>query len=134
MSYARQMLDTYPAAVRVDPDVLAAAIDALDDCAQACIADTEADLSEHNLADMVKCIRLCQNCVDICAATAAVISRQAEYEASVVRPLLDACIGICKSCGDECEWHAPMHAHCRVCAEACRRCEQACRELLGALP
>jgi hypothetical protein len=134
MSYARQMLDAYPGPVRVDPDVLAAAIDALDDCAQACTADTEADLSEHNLADMVKCIRLCQNCVDICAATAAVISRQAEYEASVVRPLLDACIGICKSCGDECERHAPMRAHCRVCAEACRRCEQACREVLGALP
>jgi hypothetical protein len=134
MSYARQMLDTYPGPVRVDADVLAAAIDAMNDCAQACTADTEADLSEHNLADMVKCIRLCENCVDVCAATAAVISRQAEYEAAVVRPLLDACTGICKSCGDECERHAPMHAHCRVCAESCRRCEQACRQLLGALP
>jgi Domain of Unknown Function (DUF326) len=134
MSYARQMLDTYPGPVRADPDVLAAAIDALNDCAQACNADTEADLSEHHLAGLVRCIRLCQNCVDVCAATAAVLSRQAEYDASVARPLLDACIAVCQSCGDECARHAQMHAHCRVCTEACRRCEQACRELLSVLP
>jgi hypothetical protein len=42
-------------------------------------------------------------------------------------------VAICKSCGDECERHAQMHEHCRVCEQACRRCEQACRELLAAL-
>jgi len=47
--------------------------------------------------------------------------------------LLEACVAICKSCGDECERHAQMHEHCRVCAEACRRCEQACRQLLAAM-
>jgi hypothetical protein len=35
--------------------------------------------------------------------------------------------------GDECELHADMHEHCRICAEACRRCEQACQELLAAI-
>ena len=34
MSYARQMLDSYPRTFYVDADLLAAAIDALDDCAQ----------------------------------------------------------------------------------------------------
>jgi pimeloyl-ACP methyl ester carboxylesterase len=29
------------------------------DCAQACTADADADLSEQNLAEMVTCIRLC---------------------------------------------------------------------------
>ena len=48
MSYARQMLDTYPRAWTVDADVLAAAIDALSDCTQACHADNAADLSEQN--------------------------------------------------------------------------------------
>ena len=133
MSYAREMLGTYSGAINVDADVLAAAIDALSDCAQACAADTDADLDEHNLAEMVKCIRLCLNCVDVCTATAGVISRPAAYDADVAKPLLQACVAICQSCGDECERHAQHHAHCRVCAEACRRCEQACRELLGAL-
>ena len=133
MSDARQMLDSYPRSVNVDAGVLAAAIDAISDCAQACTADTDADLSEQNLAEMAKCIRLCLDCTDVCTATAAVISRLAEYDPGVVRPLLEACVAICRSCGDECERHAPHHAHCRVCTEACRRCEQACRELLGAL-
>jgi len=133
MSYARQFLDTYPGTINADAGVLAAAIDALSDCAQACIADTEADLSEQNLAEMVKCIRLCLDCTDVCTATMGIVSRQTEYDANVARPLLQACVAICKSCGDGCERHAPHHAHCRVCAEACRRCEHACRELLDAL-
>ena len=103
MSYARQLLDTYPGTVNVDADVLAATIDALRDCA------------------------------DICTATAAVTSRQTAYDANVARPLLEACVVSCKTCGDECERHARHHAHCRVCEQACRHCEQACRQLLGAM-
>jgi uncharacterized membrane protein len=133
MGYARQMLDTYPHTFNVDAGVLAATIDALTDCAQACTADTDADLSEQNVTDMVKCIRLCLNCADVCTATIAVTSRQAEYDANVAKPLLEACAAICQSCGDECERHAQMHEHCRICEQACRRCEQACRELLAAI-
>ena len=133
MSYARQLLDTYPRTLDADDNLLAAAIDAIGDCAQACQADTDADLSEQNLAEMVRCIRLCLECTDVCTATIGVISRPAAYDASVTRPLLEACVASCKSCGDECERHAHMHEHCRVCAEACRRCERACRELLAAL-
>jgi uncharacterized protein DUF326 len=133
MSYTRQLLDTYPGTVNVDPGVLAAAADALSDCAQACIADVDADLSEQNVTEMVACIRLCLNCADVCTATIGVTSRQASYDAKVARPLLEACVAICKSCGDECERHAQMHEHCRVCGQACRRCEQACRQLLATL-
>ena len=133
MSYARQMLDTYPRALDVDAGVLAAAIDAMTDCAQACIADTDADLGEQDVTDMIRCIRLCLNCADVCSATVGVTSRPTEYDPNVTRPLLEACAAICKSCGDECERHARMHEHCRVCAEACRRCEQACRDLLHAM-
>jgi hypothetical protein len=133
MSYARQMLDTYSSAWTVDAGLLAAAIDALSDCAQACHADNAADLSEQNVTEMVRCIRLCLDCVDVCTATLAVISRQTEHDVSLTRPLLEACVAICKSCGDECERHAHAHEHCRVCAQACRRCEQACGELLDAL-
>lgn len=133
MSYARQMLDSYPRTFDVDASVLAATIDALKDCAQACTADAVDDLSEQNVSELVKCIRLCLDCADVCAATVAVTSRQTEYDANVTKPLLEACAASCKSCGDECERHAQMHKHCRVCAEACRRCERACRELVAAM-
>jgi len=132
MSYARQILDSYPRTLTTDDNLLAAAIDAISDCAQACEADTDADLSEQNLLEMVKCIRLCLDCADICTATCAVLSRLAEYDPGVTRPLLQSCVAICNSCGEECERHAHM-PHCRVCAEACRRCEQACRDLLETL-
>jgi hypothetical protein len=133
MSYARPMLDTFSRTVDVDADVLAAAIDAMSDCAQACDADNAADLGEHHLADLVRCIRLCLDCTDICTAAGAVTSRLVDYDPAVVRPLLESCVAICRNCGDECERHAAMHAHCRVCAEACRRCDQACRTLVDAL-
>ena len=132
MSYARQLLDSYQGTVNVDVAQLATAIDAINDCAQACIADTDADLGEQDVTEMVRCIRLCLDCTDVCTATAGVISRPRDYDANVARPLLQACAAICNSCGDECERHAHMQ-HCRICAEACRRCEQACRELLDAM-
>jgi hypothetical protein len=132
MSYARQLLDSYQGTVNVDAALLVAAIGAISDCAQACTADTDADLSEQDVTEMVRCIRLCLDCTDVCTATVGVISRPADYDADVARPLLQACVAICKSCGDECERHAHMQ-HCRVCTEACRLCEQACRELLDAM-
>ena len=132
MSYAHQMLDSYPHALNVDASVLAAAIDAISDCAQACTADTDADLGEQNLAEMVTCIRLCLDCTDICTATGRSSAAWRNTAPSATRPLLQACAAICKSCGDECKRHA-HHEHCRVCAQACRRCERACRELLDAL-
>jgi hypothetical protein len=69
MSLAKQLLHAYPRKVDVDADVLAATIDALSDCAEACTADADANLGERNVAEMVRCIRLCLDCADVCGAT-----------------------------------------------------------------
>jgi hypothetical protein len=128
------MLAAYPGTISIDEPVLAATIEALADCAQACTADTDDDLSEPNVAEMVTCIQFCLDCADVCTATAAVASRQREeLNPAVVTPLLESCAAICNGCARECERHAQMHAHCRVCAEACRRGEQASRDLLAAI-
>ena len=133
MSYVRQILVSSERKSPFEADVLVDALDALSDCIQACIADTDADLGEKDLAHMVKCIRLCQDCTDVCEAAVGILSRQAEYDSKVVRSLLESCVAICKSCGDECEHHAHDFEHCRICGEACRRCETACRKLLSAI-
>jgi Domain of Unknown Function (DUF326) len=130
MSYAMQLLDSYPGTFTLDASLLASTIDALNDCAQACTADADDDLSEPDVGAMVKCIRLCLDCADICNTTAAVTSRRTDYDPEVAKPLLEACVAACNTCAAECELHATMHAHCGVCAEACRRCEQACQDLL----
>jgi hypothetical protein len=133
VSYARQMLDTYPRSFDLDAGLLADSIEALMDCSQACTACADACLSEERVGELVKCIRLDLDCADVCEATLGVLSRQTEYDANVTRPLVEACRQACKSCGDECGRHADHHQHCRVCAEACRRCEQACERLLSAM-
>ena len=133
MSYAKPLLDTYPRDFNVDTDVLARCVEACTECAQACTGCADACLSEPSVAELVKCIRLNQDCADVCSAAGRIAIRQTEYDANVTRAVLQACVQVCSACGDECETHAGMHEHCRICAEACRRCEHACREVLDAI-
>ena len=127
------MMQTYPAEINLDRDLLARTVDALVECSQACTACADACLSEDMVAELRKCIRTNLDCADICATTARVLSRHTGYDANITRAQLEACVQACRSCGDECSAHAEMHEHCKVCAESCRRCEQACTELLAAI-
>jgi Domain of Unknown Function (DUF326) len=133
MTYAKSMLEAYPRDFNLDADRLSRCIEACYDCAQACTACADDCLSEQSVAELVKCIRLNEDCADICVVAGRVNSRQTEYDANVTRAIVQACAETCSACGDECERHASHHEHCRICAEACRRCEEACRELLAAI-
>ncbi len=127
----REMIDAYPAEINLDRGAIADAVEALIDCAQACTACADACLSEELIDKLRKCIRSDLDCADICETTARVLSRHTGYDANITRAQLQACIQACNSCGDECERHAPMHEHCRICAQACRRCAEACQTLLA---
>src|SRR5918998_6021849 len=136
MTVAAEMIRSYPADLGgVDRDALIRCIEVSVSCAQACTACADACLSESDeqLPMLRKCIRSDENCADMCNATARMLSRHTGYDANVTRTVLQACIVVCRSCGDECASHASRHEHCRVCAEACRRCEQACQELINTL-
>jgi hypothetical protein len=132
MTNVTEMLERYPRSLSIDTQLLAKTLDALSDCVSTCIQCADACLAEDDLASLVKCINLNLDCADVCSATSRVLSRQSEHDRNVTRPVLDACIAACKSCGDECARHAPHMPHCATCADSCRRCEQACRELLDA--
>ncbi|WP_413452867.1 four-helix bundle copper-binding protein [Georgenia phoenicis] len=128
-----EMISSSPAQTGVDPELLARAIDALVACAQACTACADACLSEDSVAELRACIRSDLDCADVCETTARVLSRQTAYDADVTRAVLEACIQVCRACGNECASHAEHHEHCRICADACRACEQACSQLLAAI-
>ncbi|MBX9246251.1 four-helix bundle copper-binding protein [Actinotalea ferrariae] len=128
-----EMIDSHPVGTDLDRELLARALDALHACAQACTACADACLAEEMVADLRRCITSDLNCADVCGVTANVLSRHTGYDSTVTRAQLQACVLACKACGDECEQHAGMHEHCRVCAEACRACEEACRELLATI-
>jgi hypothetical protein len=127
------MIDTYPADINTDRQLLADCIAACIECAQACTACADACLSEDMINDLRKCIRANLDCADICEATGRVLSRHTGYDANITRAVLQACAQTCKSCGDECGSHASMHEHCRICSEVCKNCEQACNRLLQAI-
>jgi hypothetical protein len=55
------------------------------------------------VAELAKCVRTDADCADICAATAAVLSRHTGYDANITRAILQACATVCKACGDECD-------------------------------
>ena len=134
MNNISSMLETYPKDLGgVDREKLVACIEACFDCAQTCTACADACLSEDMAAELTKCIRTDLDCADICAATGKVLSRHTGYDANLTRAILEACRTACKACGDECNQHAGMHEHCKICAEACRRCEQACSDLLASM-
>ncbi|TWA93162.1 hypothetical protein FBY14_102338 [Azospirillum brasilense] len=78
----------------------------------------------------MQCIRLNVDCADVCTATGSVATRRSGSNEAVIRAMLEACATACRLCGEECENHAKMHDHCRICAEACRNCEEACRKAM----
>ncbi|GLY19621.1 hypothetical protein Kisp01_66350 [Kineosporia sp. NBRC 101677] len=129
MSNVLAMIKSFPATSDINPDLLAAAIEQALACSQTCTACADACLGDG----MLDCIRVDNDCADTCATTARVLSRQSGHNTAVIRAQLEVCIAACRSCGDECERHADMHEHCRICAEVCRACESACRELLASM-
>ncbi|NEE02373.1 four-helix bundle copper-binding protein [Phytoactinopolyspora halotolerans] len=132
MTYTRQLIDTYPAEINLDRAQLAEVIDALSACAQACSACADACLSESAdaLPRLARCIRDNLDCADICAATAAVLTRQTGYDARVTHAQVQAAAQATRTCGDSCAEHGETHAHCRVCEQACRETEQLLKDLL----
>jgi hypothetical protein len=133
MTTTMPMLETYPRSINLDRGELAATINALIMCSQACTACADACLSEDSVADLTKCIRTNLDCADICEATARVLSRHTGYDANISRSQLEACATACQACASECSMHADMMEHCRICADACSQCELACRQLLASI-
>jgi hypothetical protein len=131
--HARQMLTTHPHVVSGVDEAVIGCIEDCYDCAQACTACADACLFEPHVADLRQCIRLNQDCADICLTAGAGLTRRVGPDRSAIVAVLDACAQTCRICADECGRHAPHMAHCRICEEACRRCEGACREAVEAL-
>ncbi|HEX2969607.1 MAG TPA: four-helix bundle copper-binding protein [Bacteroidales bacterium] len=103
-----------------------AVIDTLHECAVDCIHCANACLEEDNVKDLVKCIKLDKECADTCLFTAEMLAGNA----TLSEEILNLCVKICDSCGDECEKHASHMEHCRICAESCRSCAEECRSLV----
>ena len=132
MGFAREMLDAAPRPIDLDPDALVAAIEALGDSMQACVACADSSLAEEDVGVMALSISLNNACADVCTATERTLSRPMHSDRVVTHRLLRACVQTCTTCAEECERHAQHHPHCGICARACRLCLKACEQLLEA--
>jgi hypothetical protein len=126
------ILEDHPRKPDLVGDLMARCAQACFDCAQACAACADACLGEDMVELLRRCIRLNQDCADICFATGCVVSRFTEMGATALPPLLIACAEACHLCADECQQHATSHVHCLVCARSCQACAQACRDVYPA--
>lgn len=133
MNRIQEMIQTHPRGQQTNLDRFVDCIHACYECVQVCGMCADACLGEEMVKELTRCIRLNLDCADVCLATGQILSRQTEPEWLMSRLQVEACARACDLCAVECEQHARMHEHCRVCAEACRRCQQACEQLLQTL-
>lgn len=128
--HTQDIVATHPDVKGQTNQALIGAIEASLDCAESCISCADACLAEDKVANLRQCIRLNSDCADICFATARIAVRRTGGNEQIIHAVLEACAMACRLCGDECDKHAQMHEHCRICADACRRCEEACRKAI----
>lgn len=132
MKMIETMLRSHPQADLQRAEAYADVLNSLALCAQICASCADACLGEtEHLANLRRCLRLNLDCTDVCQATARLVVRQTETPNELIHAQLHACVLACQLCADECETHAAMHDHCRVCAETCRHCQERCNFLLG---
>ena len=127
---AQDMLRTHPNLRGQVSHPLVNCIEACLACANTCTSCADACLAEGTVAHLTQCIRLNLDCADICAATAAVLTRRTGSNEPVIRATLELCAFACQVCAEECLRHGNIHEHCRLCAQACRACQQACQAVL----
>ena len=130
----QEMLSTHPRPPQMGVPETTTFLRTLFDCADVCLSCADACLSEDQVQSLVRCIRLNQDCANICEVTGKLFFRQAEADAGTLRAQLEACIAACRACAAECDQHAGMHPHCRICAQACRDCMDACIQLQERYP
>lgn len=116
---------------RIDPELLVAAIEACLNCEISCIACTDVCASENQGDELVRCMRLTQDCADVCGVTARLLARLSEADETVVMAQVEACVVATAGCAAECARHALEHHQCLACAESCERCHALCLALIG---
>ena len=135
MASTQMMLQAHPQRATIDQTVMNQCLEALYECANVCTLCADACLAEQDVQMLARCIRLNLDCSDICATTGKLLSRQRAPDWAIIRAQVQACIAICRACGQECRQHSDHGMeHCRLCADACQRCLEACERLLQALP
>lgn len=129
MEHIQNMLKTHPMGSKDSSAIKLLTKTVL--CSTTCYTCADACLAEDEPKKLESCIRLNLDCASICESTSQLLARPGSANHDFLYKLIEACKDVCLSCAEECEKHAQMHEHCRLCAQACRDCAQACEELMS---
>lgn len=133
MDRVRRTFSTHPDPASDAGDEAFALVKAAAECTYCCTACADACLAEDDPSAMRACIRMNQDCADICQTTARLFARPGKQDPETLHAQLEACAIVCRACAAECDKHADDMKHCRVCAECCRECADACDRMKKAL-
>jgi len=118
------------------PDTAGMDMTMMQQCVEACSAASmaatmcaDADAGES----MGRCASMCMNCADVATSTMRMMMRPSGYDMGVVRSMMTACMTMGEACAAECDMHAEMSEHCRICASACRAMVAACQAAMGSM-
>ncbi len=126
MSKIQQILSAYPAEAGMKPQQLAKVIDKLYECAGVCLACADACTAETDpkmIAMSAKCMRLDNDCSDLCTVAARILTRQTGYDAPTTFAVIDAVRASLRACADACA-EMEKSEHCQTCAQVCRDTEK----------
>ncbi|NLE28219.1 MAG: four-helix bundle copper-binding protein [Phycisphaerae bacterium] len=130
MDRLEKIIKAHPRQSNMDLQAMLDCVNACFECSQICTVCADACLGEEHIQPLIRCIRLNQDCADICATTGRMLVRLNCPDWAIIRSQLQACTAACHKCGNECELHAQMHEHCKICLEACREAEATLKDLL----
>lgn len=132
MRNTQELLRTVPAGTSVDSGLLAAVVDALQECEDAVTACAAAMLGESDTG-LLAAVGRDTDCADVAATTRRVLIRSGGPDGSLMSAQLEACLLACERSLQLCGPHAGHHDHCRLCSTATRECAELCRRLIAAL-
>ena len=119
-----------PGMTGMDMPVMQGCMEACSAASMAATMCADADSSEN----MGRCASMCMNTADVATAMMRIIMRPGGYDTNVMRSMMSACMAMGEACAAECETHAEVSEHCRICASACRAMVDACSKAMSGMP
>jgi hypothetical protein len=131
MSLVEKLLDAYPAETGMPPRLLGDAVDKLYECAGVCLTCADAAAAEQDpekIVMSIKCVRLDNDCADLCTVAARILARQTGYDAPTTMAVIEATRTVLRASADAGEEFKGT-PHFDLSAKACRETERLLGEL-----
>jgi hypothetical protein len=132
MSLVEKLLDAYPAETGMPPRLLGKAVDKLYECAGVCLTCADAAAAEQDpekIVMSIKCVRLDNDCADLCTVTARILARQTGYDAPTTMAVIEATRTVLRASADAAEEFQEI-PYFGLSAKACRETDKLLKQLV----